>query len=121
MTNIVEKHIHYLARMKRNPITLQKIQTVYRKSNNLRNLMLTGLINRKEEQAQRCIPCKEAAYKGCISCERITHSNTVTSSENVTLKIRGNFNCQSYNCIYFLTCNCCNKKYIGESSQTVNI
>ena len=28
LRNIVEKHIHYLARMKRNPITLQKIHTV---------------------------------------------------------------------------------------------
>ena len=60
-------------------------------------------------------------WQGCISCDRITPTNTVTSSDNVTLKIRGNFNCQSYNCIYCLTCNCCKKKYVGESSQTVNL
>ena len=121
MRNIVEKHIHYLARMKRNPINLQKIQTVYRKASNLRNLLITGLINKKETQSLRCLPCKETGHKGCISCERITPTNTVTSSDNVTLKIRGNFNCQSYNCIYCLTCNCCKKKYVGESSQTVNL
>ena len=106
--------------MKRNPINLQKIQTVFRKSSNLRNLMITGLINNKKQQLQKCVPCRNAGHKGCISFDRITFTNTVTSSENVTLKIRGNFNCQSYNCIYCLTCKYCNKKYIGESSQTVN-
>ena len=120
MKNIIEKHIHYLARMKRNPINLQKIQTVFRKSSNLRNLIITGLINNKKQQLQKCVPCRNAGHKGCISCDRITFTNTVTSSENVTLKIRGNFNCQSYNCIYYLTCKCCNRKYIGESFQTVN-
>ena len=107
--------------MKRNPINLQKIQTVYRKASNLRNLLITGLINKKATQSLRCLPCKETGHKGCISCDRITPTNTVTSSDSVTLKIRGNFNCQSHNCIYCLTCNCCKKKYVGESSQTVNL
>ena len=36
---------------------------------------------------------------------------------NITYKIRGYFTCQSENCIYCLICNCCNKRYIRESSQ----
>ena len=34
--------------------------------------------------------------------------------------MRGYYNCQSENCIYCLIRNCCNKRYIGVSSQTVN-
>ena len=45
--------------------------------------------------------------------------NTVTNKE-ATHKLRGYHHCQSENCIYCLICLCCNKKYIGENSQTVN-
>ena len=120
MNEITATNIHLLARMRRNPITLEKIQTVYWKSRNLRDILITGLVNKKELQKQRCVPCRDVRKKQCLTCDRITYSNTVTSPENVTLKIRGNFNCQSQNCVYCLTCNCCGKKYIGESSQTIN-
>ena len=57
--------------------------------------------------------------KQCISCNRINRTNNVTIGNKIH-KIRGYFNCQTENCIYCLTCNCCRKRYIGETSQTVN-
>ena len=110
-----------LGRMRRNPISPHQIQTVYRKSSNLRNLLISGTVTPKKKQPYRSIACKETSKKTCITCERITYTNTVTSFDNITLPIRGQFNCQSTNCIYCLTCHCCGKKYIGESSQTVNL
>ena len=121
MNKVMSQHLHLLARMRRNPITPEKVQTVYRKSTNMKQLLITGLVNRKKKPAYRCQPCRETERKGCITCDRITTTNQVTSSENITLPIRGIFTCQSHNCIYCLTCHCCSKKYIGESSQTVNL
>ena len=120
MRSITLQHIHLLARMRRNPITVEKIQFVYRKSNNIRNLIISGLVNRPKPPPFRCIPCRDTRKKSCKTCDRINYTNTVTTPDNVTLNIRGNFNCQSEHCVYCLTCKCCNKKYIGESSQTVN-
>ena len=107
--------------MRKNPITNEQIQTVYRKSRNLRDILITGIVNPKPSQKVRCIPCKDIRGKSCLTCDRITYSNSITSKDNVTLKIRGNYNCQSINCVYSLTCNCCGKKYIGQSSQTINL
>ena len=119
MKNIYLKHLHLLARMKRNPITQENTQIVYRKSQNLRDLLVTGIINKTQKPLYRCTPCRDQSKKDCISCDRIVHSNTI-AKEHLKYKIRGYFNCQSENCIYCLICNCCNKRYIGESSQTVN-
>ena len=119
--DLVLRNIHLLARMRKNPINQEQIQTVYRKASNLRDLLITGLINTPEKQHYRCIPCKDSRRKSCLTCERINHTNTVTSSDEVTLKICGNFNCQSTNAVYCLTCHCCGKKYIGEISQTINL
>ena len=121
MRKIICQHVHMLGKMRRNPILPHQIQTVYRKSSNLRNLLISGIITPKKKQPYRSIACKETSKKTCMTCERITYTNTVTSFDNITLPIRGQFNCQSTNCIYSLTCHCCGKKYIGESSQTVNL
>ena len=37
-----------------------------------------------------------------------------------TYDIRDSFTCQSRNIVYLLTCNICNKKYVGETEQTLN-
>ena len=121
MMTITQQHIHLLAKMRRNPITHEQIQTVFRKSNNLRDLIISGILNPKPRPSLRCQPCKESRNKNCQTCERISPCNTITSQDNVTLKIRGIFNCQSKDCIYALTCNCCKKMYVGESSQTINL
>ena len=119
MKNIALQHLHLLGRMRRNPITQDKVQIVFRKSRNLKELIITGLVNVKDPPTYRCSPCRNNNRKGCISCDRILHSNTVTKKEEIH-KLRGYHHCQSENCIYCLICLCCNKKYIGETSQTVN-
>ena len=121
MTAIMQQHIHLLAKMRRNPITHENIQTVFRKSKNLRDLIISGILNPKPRPALCCQPCKENRNKSCLTCERVSPCNTITSQDNVTLNIRGTFNCQSKDCIYALMCNCCKKMYVGESSQTINL
>ena len=101
MKNIYLKHLHLLARMKRNPITQENTQIVYRKSQNLRDLLVTGIINKTQKPPYRCTPCRDQRKKDCISCDRIVHSNII-AKEHLKYKIRGYFNCQSENCIYSL-------------------
>ena len=119
MKDISLKHLHLLARMKRNPINHEKVQIVYRKASNLRSILVSGIVNPGKNPTHRCLPCKDTRGKSCISCDRITRSDSITKNNN-TYKIRGYFNCQSENCVYCLICNCCQKRYVGESSQSVN-
>ena len=114
MKDIIQQHLHIVAKMRKNPITVEQIETVYRKSSNLRDVLLQALLI----QNQNKIPCRDTRS---LTCDRITYSNSVTSSDNVTLKISGNYNCQNRNCIYSVTYNCCGKKYIGLNSQTINM
>ena len=118
MKSIALQHLHLLGRMRRNPITEDKVQIVFRKSKNLKELIITGLVNPRDPPTYRCSLCRNNKRKGCISCDRILHTNTVSKKEEI-YKLRGYHHCQSENCIYCLICLCCNKKYIGETSQTV--
>ena len=120
MKSITLQHIHLLARMRRNPITIERIQFVFRKASNIKDLVISGLVNSPDKPPFRCTPCKDTIHKTCKTCERVNYTNTVTTPDNITIKIRGNHNCQSQNCVYCFKCLCCNKMYIGESSQTVN-
>ena len=119
MKEISLKHLYLLYRMKRNPITQEQVQIVYRKAQNLQATLISGLINQSNNRPYRCVPCRDIRTKQCISCNRINWTNNMTIGNKIH-KIRGYFNCQTENCIYCLTCNCCRKRYIGETSQTVN-
>ena len=52
-------------------------------------------------------------------CDHIQLGNTIPKQQE-TFSIRGSFTCQSKNVLYLLTCSICNKKYIGETEQTLN-
>ena len=45
---IHNEYLHLLARMRRNPITQDKVLVVFRKSRNLKEMIITGLVNAKE-------------------------------------------------------------------------
>ena len=55
----------------------------------------------------------------CKTCNHIQPGSKVKKGQD-TYDIRGHFTCQSRNIIYLLTCNICNKKYVGETEQTLN-
>ena len=87
MRKIISQHIHMLGKMRINPILPHQIQTVYRKSNNLCNLLLSGTVTPKKKQLYRSIVCKETS-RACITCDRIAYTNAVTSFDNITIPIR---------------------------------
>ena len=71
----------------------------------------------KQPISNLCQPC----YKPrCKTCQQISTTQTITNQSNHSYKIRGNFNCQSTNIIYVLSCLICGTQYVGESSNTMN-
>ena len=44
----------------------------------------------------------------------------MTNKHNISYPIRGNFDGQSYDIIYIMTCEICDIQYVGESSNTLN-
>ena len=51
--------------------------------------------------------------------DHIQLGNTIANQQE-TFPIRGSFTCQSKNVVYLLTCSIYNKKYTGETEQTLN-
>ncbi|KAK3756747.1 hypothetical protein RRG08_018469 [Elysia crispata] len=56
----------------------------------------------------------------CMTCTSITSSTTFTSTiTRKSYNILHNLSCHSHNVIYLITCNLCNKQYVGLTSQTL--
>ena len=121
MKTIATENLHLMEKMRRNPIGPEKIQIVYRKAICLKQMIVTGRTSEKPKLDFKCTPCKETTGKGCKTCPRINKSNQITNRENVTFDLRTTGNCQNKNVVYCLTCNCCNKNYIGETQRTMNL
>ena len=62
----MQQHLHLLARMRRNPIILEQVQTVYRKSKNLCDILDSGLVKPRAQQIQYCVPCRDTHNKEWI-------------------------------------------------------
>ena len=62
-------------------------------------------------------PCKSSK---CHLCPNLNTSPTITGPNGVPIKISGNFNCNSSNIIFAISCNLCPKAiYIGETSNSI--
>ena len=115
MKNIIKKHDTWLGKTKKE-MKAQDIQTVYRKSRNLKQLLVKGKLNLLTQTPGYSTNCN----KLCITCPRMDTSNTVTSRSNTTYKIKGKFNCQTKFAVYVMECTICKKQYVGETTQTIN-
>ena len=98
MKDILQRYKDYFIQ-NRKEIKFQDIQTVYRRSANLRDKLVKGHV-KKELKLGMTALCN----KPCITCPKMDHSNVVTSNTDISYKIPGKFNCQSKNVIYVLTC-----------------
>ena len=87
-------------------IKSKDIQTVYRKAKNLKQLLVKGNLNTLKQTSGFSTNCN----KPCMTCPRMDTSNTITSTSNVTYKIKGKFNCQSKNIVYVMECTICHKE-----------
>ena len=64
-------------------------------------------------------------FSSCNSCRCKTCPNTAetvsfqSSTDGQTYRINQSLSCYSHNVIYLITCNQCNKQYVGQTSQTL--
>jgi hypothetical protein len=116
LNEIVRKHADILEQTRKQNIKKEDIQVIYRRSQNLKDLLVRGKINIEHKQ-RICQPCGKPR---CKTCMKVNTTTTATSSNNISYPIRGTFNCQSHHIIYLMTCNICHIQYVGESSNTLN-
>ena len=94
-------------------ITPEDIQVIHSGSSYLGDILIKGE-PQQTIQMTGCQPCG----KQCKTCEHITSTNEIFPIN--VYEIRENFNCQSNNVVYVLTCTISNINYVGETENAVN-
>lgn len=112
---ILSTHEAVLNNMRNKAFTGKDLQVVYARSDNLRDILIQGSLH-TQKITRGCHPCN----KPCMTCNRINTEQSITTNQNITYPIRGEFDCQSHDTIYAMTCNICNMRYVGETTTTVN-
>ena len=114
--DILKKYEDILLLTRKQAISPDDIQVTYSRSPNLKDILVRANLT-YTPTPRICQPC----YKThCRTCVHINSNIAVTNQQNTSFPIRGNFNCQSFNIVYIMTCEICNIQYVGETSNTLN-
>ena len=113
---ILKKYEGLLLMTRKSVITPDQIQITYSRSRNLKDKLVKSNIhhNNKPNLSQPCLQPR------CLTCSHMNTSYVISSKENYSYPIRGNFNCKSNDIIYVMSCNICNIQYVGETSNSMN-
>ena len=112
---ILQEHTGLLLMNRKEGIKPEDIQVTYSRSPNLKDILIKGTLEDKQ-LLRGTWPCEKTR---CKTCDHIQSGNKIIK-EHETYDIRGSFTFQSRNVVYLLKCSICNKKYIGETEQTLN-
>jgi len=63
------------------------------------------------------MPCNKAR---CQTCILMPIAQTFKSRSMANSAIKGRHMCKMSNAVYLMTCNVCNKQYVGETSMALN-
>lgn len=109
---ILKKHYNILMQSNRlKDVFPEPPRAVYRRSRNLRDILTSSKVTTPVHVG--CHPCNKTR---CKVCPQMTTSQIVKSAaSNFTLRIKGNFDCDTSNVIYLLECSTCNLQYIGQT------
>ena len=113
---ILKKYEGLLLMTRKSVITPDQIQITYSRSPNLKDKLVKSNIhhNNKPNLSQPCLQPR------CLTCSHMNTSHVISSKENYSYPIRGNFNCRSNDIIYVMSCTICNIQYVGETSNSMN-
>ena len=106
---ILYEHMGLLLMTRKEAIKPEVIQVTYSKSPNLKDVLIQGSLE-TIQQSRGTTPC---GTPRCKTCEHIHQGGTITKQQETYL-IRGSFTCQSKTLACLLTCNICNKQYVGQ-------
>ena len=77
--------------------------------------ILASLLNENNDTSYTSSKCN---HPKCLCCDSIVESNSFQDTTKLnTFFINNNFNCNSTNIIYHITCLKCNKAYVGQTSN----
>ena len=98
------------------PIQNSKILVVHKSAVNLKQTLVKTNLN-----PPNIDPGSGPCNKPCNTCHFMKKTTKITSwKTKQTLNIKGNFNCQTKNIVYDISCAKCGVQYIGQSSNTFN-
>jgi hypothetical protein len=96
-------------------IRSSKIVAVYRRSNNIRRILVKSDIS-SDKFSNGSYPCRQ----NCLTCKFM--SNTIefkSTATNETFKIFGHHTCKTVSLIYLITCKQCKLQYVGQTGNSL--
>lgn len=113
---ILQKYEGLLLMTRKNAIKPEDIQITYSRSPNLRDLLIKSKLYYLPNP-----PLSQPCWgPRCKTCQHMDFTRTITNRLSHSYHIRGNFNCQSTDIVYAMTCNVCSIQYIGKTPNTIN-
>lgn len=114
ISSILRKHHNILIQSPRlASIFSEPPRVVYRRNKNLRDILTSSRLS--HQSATGCGPCDKPR---CRVCPHMTRTKIASSTASgFSVKLKGNFNCDSANVVYLLECNTCHLQYIGQTAN----
>lgn len=113
---ILRKHYNMLTQSEH----LKKVfpeppRAVYRRCSNLQDILTSSKVRNNYIPHAGCHPCHKPR---CKVCTQMTTTTVAKSTANgFSLKIRGDFSCETDNVVYLLECSICKLQYIGQTEN----
>ena len=87
----------------------------FRKSKSLKDILVRAIVKSQSPEVNICGGCN--GRSDCQVCRIMINSDTFSSRDKSrTFNLRkGTFNCNSSDVVYLLTCNTCEKQYVGST------
>jgi len=88
----------------------------FRRPKSLKNILVRAKVKPRQDSPKgESRPCNTSR---CQTCRLIPIAQTFKSGAISTIK--GCHTCKTSNAVYLMTCNVCNKQYVGETSMALN-
>lgn len=120
LSSVIRKHYHVLQGSERlKDIFNEPPIVAFRKPKSIKQLLVRAKVNKDTDfnEANTEIPgCFKLHNKNCKLCHVLKQTDSFSSTvTNRTYKIKQKINCKSKGVIYLITCQDCNKQYVGET------
>ena len=92
----------------------------YRRQRNLKDILIKSKVPPQiSRYPHREVKGMTKCGKMCTACPFITTGSEVKIDKENTWKITKKLSCDTYNCIYLISCDKCGKRYVGETGRIV--
>jgi len=90
----------------------------FRRPKSLKDILVRlKVIPRQESLKGKSRPCKKTR---CQTCKLMPIAQTFKARSGAISAIKGRHACKTTNALHLMTCNVCNKQWVGEMSMALN-